>query len=139
MEHKKRKDKYLLRVTKTASLQVHDKPGHTLTLTEMEGEPIELSEGVAGEFVSRRSVTFHDRIKGSGPMEGYVMATFKHGAVHSRFEGHRDSTTKISAGTWKTYNGIGILANIKGEGTFKIIPAGRRGEYILEFEGEYEL
>lgn len=139
MEHKRRKDKYLLRVTKTASLQVHDKPGHTLTLTEMEGEPIELSAGVAGEFVSRRSVTFHDRIKGSGPMEGYVMATFKHGAVHSRFEGHRDGTTKISAGTWKTYNGIGILANIKGEGTFKIIPAGRRGEFILEFEGEYEL
>jgi hypothetical protein len=72
-------------------------------------------------------------------MEGYVMATFKHGAVHSRFEGHRDATTKISAGTWKTYNGIGILANIKGEGKFKIIPAGRRGEFILEFEGEYEL
>ena len=139
MEHKRRKDKYLLRVTRTASLQVHDKPGHALALTEMEGEPIELSAGVAGEFVSRRSVTFHDRVKGSGPMEGYVMATFKHGAVHSRFEGHRDATTKISAGTWKTYNGIGILANIKGEGTFKIIPAGRRGEFILEFEGEYEL
>jgi hypothetical protein len=38
MELKKRKDKYLLRVTKVVSLQVHDKPGHTLTLTEMEGE-----------------------------------------------------------------------------------------------------
>jgi hypothetical protein len=37
----KRKDKYLLRVTKAESLQVHDKPGHTLTLTEMEGEAIE--------------------------------------------------------------------------------------------------
>jgi hypothetical protein len=139
MERKKRKDKYLLRVTKVAALQVHDKPGHTLTLTEMEGEPIELTEGVAGEFVSRRSVTFHDRIKGSGPMQGYVQATFKHGAVQSRFEGHRDSTTKISAGTWKTYNGIGILANIKGGGTFKITPGNRRGEFILELEAEYEL
>jgi len=39
----------------------------------MEGEPIELTPGVAGEFVSRRSVTFHDRTKGSGPMEGYIM------------------------------------------------------------------
>ncbi|MBW2581443.1 MAG: hypothetical protein JRD00_10990 [Deltaproteobacteria bacterium] len=133
MERKKRKDKYLLRVTKVASLQVHDKPGHTLTLTEMEGEPIELTEGVAGEFVSRRSVTFHDRIKGSGPMQGYV------GAVQSHFEGHRDSTTKISAGTWQTYNGIGILANIKGGGTFKITPGNRRGEFILELEAEYEL
>ena len=139
MERKKRKDKYLLRVTNTASLQVHDKPGHTLALTEMEGEPIELSAGVAGEFVSRRSVTFHDRTKGSGPMQGYVMATFKHGAVHSHFEGHRDATTKISTGTWETYNGVGILANIKGGGTFKITPAKRRGEFILELEGQYEL
>ncbi|UCG11394.1 MAG: hypothetical protein JSU72_12690 [Deltaproteobacteria bacterium] len=139
MERKRRKDKYLLRITKTATLQVHDKPGHTLTLTEMEGEPIELTPGVAGEFVSRRSVTFHDRTKGSGPMQGYIMANFKHGAVHSTFEGHRDSTTKISTGTWKTYNGIGILANIKGEGTFKVLPGERRGEYVLEFEGEYEL
>jgi hypothetical protein len=139
MESKKRKDKYLLRVTHTASLQVHDKPGHTLTLTEMEGEPIELTAGVAGEFVSRRSVTFHDRTRGSGPMQGYVMATFKHGAVQSRFEGHRDGTTKVSTGTWKTYNGVGILANIKGDGTFKITPAKRRGEFILELEGTYEL
>lgn len=139
MERKRRKDKYLLRITRAASLQVHDKPGHTLTLTELEGEPIELTPGVAGEFVSRRSVTFHDRTKGSGPMEGYTMASFKHGAVHTRFEGHRDDTTKISAGTWNTYNGIGILANIKGEGTFKVLPGERRGEYILEFEGEYEL
>lgn len=139
MECKRRRDKYLLRVTNTASLQVHDKPGHTLTLTEMEGEPIELTEGVAGEFVSRRSVTFHDRTKGSGPMEGYVQATFKHGAVHSRFGGHRDGTTKISTGTWETYNGVGILANIKGGGTFKITPGKRRGEFILELEGEYQL
>jgi hypothetical protein len=29
----KRKDKYLLRVTKIEELQVHDTPGHTLTLT----------------------------------------------------------------------------------------------------------
>jgi len=139
MERKRRRDKYLLRVTNTASLQVHDKAGHTLTLTEMEGEPIELTEGVAGEFVSRRSVTFHDRTKGSGPMEGYVQATFKHGAVHSRFGGHRDGTTKISTGTWETYNGVGILANIKGGGTFKITPGKRRGEFILELEGEYQL
>lgn len=51
MARMERKDRYLLQITnKTASLQVHDKPGHILTLTEMEGEPIELSEGVAGEF-----------------------------------------------------------------------------------------
>ena len=72
----KRKDKYLLRVTKIEELQVHDTPGHTLTLTEMEGEPIDYEPGLAGEFVTRRSVTFHDRTRGSGPMEGYVMAYF---------------------------------------------------------------
>jgi hypothetical protein len=139
MERRKRRDKYVLRVTKTESLQVHDKPGHTLTLTEMEGEPLELSEGVAGEFVSRRSVTFHDRIKGSGPMQGYIMANFRHGSVYSRFEGHRDGTTKISTGTWKTYEGTGILAKIKGEGAFTVTPGERRGEFILDFEGEYEI
>ena len=45
----KRKDKYLLRVTKIEELQVHDTPGHTLTLTEMEGEPIDYEPGLAGE------------------------------------------------------------------------------------------
>ena len=135
----KRKDKYLLRVTKVESLQVHDKPGHTLTLTEMEGEPIEHEVGVAGEFVSRRSVTFHDRTKGSGPMQGYVMANFQYGSVHSTFEGHRDGSTKISTGTWKTYEGTGKLRGIKGGGTFKVTTAGeRRNEFIMEMEGEYE-
>ena len=81
----KRKDKYLLRVTKIEELQVHDTPGHTLTLTEMEGEPIDYEPGLAGEFVTRRSVTFHDRRRGSGPMEGYVMAYFQEGSAYSRF------------------------------------------------------
>jgi hypothetical protein len=134
----RRKDKYLLRVTKAESLQVHDKPGHTLTLTEMEGEPIEHEVGVAGEFVSRRSVTFHDRTKGSGPMQGYVMANFRYGSVYSRFEGHRDGDTKISTGTWKTYEGTGKLVGIKGEGTFKVTAGERRNEFIMEMEGEYE-
>jgi hypothetical protein len=134
----KRKDKYLLRVTKTEALQVHDTPGHTLTLTEMEGEPIDYEPGLAGEFVSRRSVTFHDRTKGSGPMQGYVMAYFQEGSTYSRFEGHRDGTTPISTGTWKTYHATGKLAGIKGEGTFKVTAGEQWIEYILELEGEYE-
>lgn len=134
----KRKDKYLLTVTKIEALQVHDKPGHTLTLTEMEGEPIDYEPGLAGEFVSRRSVTFHDRTKGAGPMQGYVMAYFQEGSAYSRFQGHRDSTSKISSGTWNTYHGTGKLAGIKGEGTFKVTASERWNEYILELEGEYE-
>ena len=134
----KRKDKYLLRVTKTEVLQVHGKPSHTLTLTEMEGEPIEYEPGLAGEFVSRRSVTFHDRTKGSGPMQGYVMAYFQEGSAYSRFEGSRDGSTKISTGTWKTYHATGKLAGIKGEGAFKVTAGEGRNEYILELEGEYE-
>jgi len=133
-----RKDKYLLRVTKIEVLQVHDKPGHTLTLTEMEGEPIDYKPGLAGEFVSRRSVTFHDRTKGSGPMQGYVMAYFQEGSAYSRFDGHRDGSTKSSAGTWKTYHATGKLAGIKGEGKFKVTAGERWNEYILELEGEYE-
>ena len=134
----KRKDKYLLTVTKIEALQVHDKPGHTLTLTEMEGEPIDYEPGLAGEFVSRRSLTYHDRTKGAGPMQGYVMAYFQEGSAYSRFEGHLDGTTNISSGTWKTYHGTGKLAGIKGEGTFKVSTGERWNEYILELEGEYE-
>jgi hypothetical protein len=137
----KRKNKYLLRITRRTTLPVHDKPGHTLTLTEMEGEPLGvLDVGVAGEFVSRRSVTFLDRTKGTGIMQGYSMANFRHGAVYTSFEGQSDSREyEKSSGTWKTYDGMGKLAGIKGEGTFKITPWEEPGKYILDFEGEYEL
>ena len=134
----KRKDKYLLRITKSESLHVHDKPGHTLTLTEMEGEPIEHEVGVAGKFVSRRSVTFHDRTKGSGPMQGYVMAHFQYGSVYSTFKGHRDGSSKISMGTWETSEGTGKLRGIKGGGTFKVTAGNSQKEFIMDLYGEYE-
>ena len=82
----KRKATYKIFVTRREYMSVGDQPDHTLMLTELEGEPIELTVGVAGEFISRRSVGFHDRIKGSGKMEGYAMSTFQHGQVYSRFE-----------------------------------------------------
>jgi len=141
MVRKKRKNQYLLRITRIEAIQVHDKPGHALSLVEMEGEPIgKLDVGVAGEFVSRRSVSFLDRTKGTGPMMGYSMAYFRHGSVYTRFEGQRVSKEyEKSTGTWKTYDGTGKLAGITGEGTFKITLGERRGEFILDFEGEYEL
>ena len=115
-----RKATYKLRITRREALHVHDESGHTLMLVEMEGEPIEYTPGVAGEFISRRSVNFHDRIKGSGSMQGYAMTHFQYGSVYSRFEGDRDGGTKVTAGTWKTYRGTGKLANVKGEGNFKV-------------------
>jgi len=141
MVRKKRKNQYLLRITRIEAIQVHDKPGHALSLVEMEGEPIgELDVGVAGEFISRRSVSFLDRTKGTGPMLGYSMAYFRHGSVYTRFEGQRVSKEyEKSTGTWKIYDGTGKLAGITGEGTFKITLGERRGEFILDFEGEYEL
>ena len=141
MVRKKRKNQYLLRITRIEAIQVHDKPGHALSVVEMEGEPIgKLDVGVAGEFVSRRSVSFLDRTKGTGPMMGYSMAYFRHGSVYTRFEGQRVSKEyEKSTGTWKTYDGTGKLAGITGEGTFKITLGERRGEFILDFEGEYEL
>ncbi len=141
MVRKKRKNQYLLRITRIESIQVHDTPGHAMSLVEMEGEPIgELDVGVAGEFVSRRSVTFLDRTKSKGPMMGYSMAYFRHGSVYTCFEGQRASKEyEKSTGTWKTYDGTGKLAGIKGEGTFKITLAERRNEFLLDFEGEYEL
>ena len=137
METKKRKDKYKLRITRREIFYVDDEPEHTLTTVEMSGEPIEYDPGIAGDFVSRRSITFHDQIRGSGPMHGYVMAHFKHGAVYSRFEGERNASTKTSTGTWKAYRGTGKVAGIEGEGTFTVTSGQEQGEYILEIEGDW--
>jgi hypothetical protein len=135
----KRKASYKLRVTRRESLYVHDEPDHSLLVLELEGEPIEYEVGVAGEFVSRRSINFHDRIKGSGPMQGYTITNFHYGSVFSRFEGQRDGNTKVSTGTWQTYKGTGKLAGIKGEGTFKVTKGEGSNQFILQMEGEYEL
>ena len=134
-----RKATYQLRVTRREALYVHDEPDHTLMLVELEGEPIDYTPGVAGEFLSRRSVNFHDRIKGSGSMQGYAMTHFQYGSVYSRFEGDRDGGTKVTTGTWETYRGTGKLASIKGEGTFKVTVGEAPNEFILDMEGEYEL
>jgi hypothetical protein len=134
-----RKASYKLSVTRREALCVHDEPDHTLMLVELEGEPIDYTPGVAGEFLSRRSVNFHDRTKGSGSMQGYAMTHFEFGSVYSRYEGERDGKSKITKGTWKTYKGTGKLATIKGEGTFTVTSGKARNEFVLNMEGEYEL
>ena len=134
-----RKATYKLRVTRRESLHVHDEYDHQLMLVEMEGQPLHYEVGVAGEFVSRRSVNFHDRLAGSGPMQGYAITNFQYGSVYSRFEGQRDGESKLTTGTWKTYKGTGKLAGLKGEGTFKVTTGEVPGEFVLDMEGEYEL
>jgi hypothetical protein len=135
----KRKATYKLRLTRREALYVHDEPDHALIMVEMEGEPLEYEVGVAGEFVSRRSVNFHDRTRGSGPMQGYAVTNFQFGSVYSRFEGNRDGSTKVTTGTWKVYKGTGKLAGIKGDGTFKVTAGKSPTEFVLDMEGEYEL
>jgi len=135
----KRKASYRLVVTRREMLYVHDEFDHSLMLVEMEGQPIEYQVGVAGEFVSRRSVTFHDRIAGTGKMEGYAITTFQDGAIYSTYEGHRDATTKLTKGTWKVYRGSGKLTKLKGSGTFTVKAGHVVGEFILEVEGDYEM
>jgi|UniRef100_A0A7C3SID9 hypothetical protein len=135
----KRKATYRIFVTRREMLYVGDQPDHSLMLTELEGEPIEMQIGVAGEFISRRSVGFHDRIKGTGKMEGYAISTFQNGQVYSRFEGHRDGLTKITSGTWKVYRGTGKLTGLTGQGTFTVEPSDKPREFILKMEGDYEL
>lgn len=134
-----RKATYKLRVTRREALYVHDEPDHSLMVVELEGEPLHYEVGVAGEFVSRRSVNFHDRIKGSGSMQGYAVTNFQYGSVYSRFEGHRDGETKVTTGTWATYKGTGKLAEIKGEGKFKVTVGEGSNEFILDMEGDYEI
>ncbi len=135
----KRKASYRLMVTRREMLYVHDEFDHSQMLVEMEGEPIEYQAGVAGEFVSRRSVTYHDRLKGSGKMEGYAITTFQDGAICSKFEGHRDGASKLTKGTWKVYKGMGKLSSLKGSGEFTVKSGDRDREYILEISGDYEL
>ena len=135
----KRKASFKLRVTRREALYVHDEPDHSLMLTEMEGMPLQYEVGVAGEFVSRRSVNFHDRAQGSGPMQGYAITTYQYGSVFSRFEGKRDAKTKATSGTWKTYKGTGKLAAVKGQGTFTVKAGDTPDEFILAMDGDYEL
>jgi hypothetical protein len=135
----KRKATYKLRVTRRESLHVHDEYDHQLMLVEMEGTPLQYEVGVAGEFVSRRSVNFHDRIGGSGHMQGYAVTNFQYGSVYSRFQGHRDGESKVTKGTWETYKGTGKLDDIKGKGVFNVTSGDAAGEFILEMEGDYEL
>ncbi len=84
-----RKASFRIFVTRRESLSVGDIPDHCMLLTEMEGEPIDYKPGVAGSFVSRRSVTFHDRTKGDGPMTGYASTIYENGAVYSKFRGDK--------------------------------------------------
>jgi len=132
-----RKATFKIFVTRREMLSVGDQPDHTLMLMEMEGEPVDYSPGQAGEFVSRRSVGFHDRIKGDGPMQGYAMTLYEHGAVFSRFEGIRKEG--VTKGTWKVYKGVGRLANIQGKGIFTVKFSGIPNQFILDMEGEYIL
>jgi hypothetical protein len=135
----KRKAKYKIFTTQREMMYVGDQIDHTLMLTAMEGEPIEYEKGVAGEFVSRRSVGFHHRTKGSGPMQGYAVTTFEEGQVYSRYEGQRDAKTKVTSGTWKVYKGTGKLKGLSGQGTYTVAIGSKPEEYILELEGDYNL
>lgn len=132
-----RKASFKIFVTRRETLYVGDVPDHSLMLTEMEGEPHEYTPGAAGAFVSRRSVTFHDRIKGDGPMNGYAVTVYENGAVYSRFQG--DKMGLLTKGKWEAYKGVGKLSAIKGAGTFTVTPADTPGQFILVMEGEYTL
>ncbi len=104
-----RKASFKIYVTRREMLSVGDVPDHSLMLTEMEGEPINYTAGVAGEFVSRRSVGFHDRVKGDGPMNGYATTIYQNGAVYSRFHGEKHGD--MTKGQWEVYKGIGKLSS----------------------------
>jgi hypothetical protein len=134
-----RKASFRMTVTRREMIHVGDEVDHTLMLVEMEGEPINFVKGAAGDFVYRRSVNYHDRVKGSGAVNGYAITSYQEGTVFSRFEGKRDAQTKLTSGTWKTYKGTGKLANIKGHGKFSVKSSEKHGEFILEMDGEYKL
>jgi hypothetical protein len=132
-----RKAKFKIFVTNRAMLPVGDVPDHTLMLTELEGYPVDYTPGVAGDFIYRRSVGFHDRTKGDGRMSGYATTVYQNGSVYSRFQG--DKMGEMTKGKWEVDKGIGKLSGLKGAGTFIVKPGDKHGEFILEMDGEYEL
>ncbi len=132
-----RKASFRIFVTRREMLAVGDVPDHTFMLTEMEGVPIEYTPGVAGEFVHRRSVGFHDRIKGDGPMQGYAMTVYQEGVVYSSFHGEKQGP--MTKGKWEVIRGIGKLKGLQGAGIFTVKPSDKHGEFVLEMEGEYTL
>jgi hypothetical protein len=132
-----RKAKFKVFVTRREMLAVGDVPDHSLMLTELEGHPIDYTPGVAGEFIYRRSVGFHDRIKGDGRMNGYATTVYQNGVVYSRFWG--DKLGEMTRGKWEVEKGIGKLSGLKGAGTYTVQPSDRPGEFILDMDGEYEL
>jgi hypothetical protein len=133
-----KKETFRLRVTRRESFDIDDEPDHKMMIVEMEAEPIDYQIGVAGKFISRRSVTIHDWVKGWGLMQGYVMTNYEHGAVYSRFEGRRDGLRRVTEGTWNTYHATGKLTGARGAGKFKLVPEEGPAEFMLEIEGEYE-
>ena len=132
-----RKASFKIFVARREMLSVGDVPNHSLMLTEMEGEPIDYTPGVAGAFVSRRSVGFHDRTKGDGPMTGYATTIYENGAVYSKFRG--DKMGAMTKGKWEVYKAIGKLSTLKGGGTFTVTPTNKPGEFRLDMEGDYTL
>ena len=135
----KRQASYRLLVTRREMLHVHDEFDHSLMLVEMEGEPIEYQVGVSGKFVSRRSVTFHDRTRGDGEMTGYAVTIFEEGAIYSKYKGYRTSKDQLTKGTWEVYKGVGKLAKIKGSGQFTVKPGAKSREFVLEIDGDYQV
>ncbi len=132
-----RKASFKIFVTRREYLYVGDVPDHSLMLTEMEGEPIDYTPGVAGAVVSRRSVGVHDRTKGDGPMTGYATTVYEGGTVYSRFRG--DKLGSMTKGKWEVYKALGKLSTLKGAGTFTVSPTETPGIFKLEMEGDYTL
>jgi len=100
-------------VTRREALYVHDEPDHSLTLTEMEGVPLQYEVGVAGEFVSRGASTSTIGPK-LGPHAGICDHDLSVRLGFQPLRGKRDAKTKVTSGTWKTYKGTGKLATVKG-------------------------
>jgi hypothetical protein len=133
-----KKETSKFRVTRREEFSIDDEPEHSITIVEMVGEPVDYQPGVAGKFISRRSITVHDRVRGWGLMQGYVMTYYEHGAAFSRFEGRRDGLKRVTEGTWTTYRATGTLSGTRSAGKFKLLPGEGPSEFILEIEGEFE-
>ncbi len=105
--------------TKQEFVEVSDVPDHWIGVIECEGIVFRES----GEVGTYKFWGTGDYVKGTGPAEGYGIATYEDGSTYTDkwqdvlTAGDEGKSASLT-GTYQFINGTGRFAGIKGEGTF---------------------
>jgi hypothetical protein len=131
-------DKRVYHTIKSEAMQIPDKEGHVLVVSETHGYDLKDGRTAVNRVVA-------DLVKGNGRTFGYGTATEKDGdMLHYSFEGRvttaADSGGKpatTSQGTWVITGGTGKWQQRDARGTFKSAVVGP-GTSVSDWEGTWE-